>query len=56
MSKTVRIYPVPGHFLLGVPAVVQDVDPKTAALLVEHGAFSYDPSPDEPAPPPDTEE
>lgn len=39
-SKTV--YPVPGTYLMGVPAVPIVVDDETAARLVRTGAFTTD--------------
>jgi hypothetical protein len=60
MSKR-KVYPVPGCFLLGVPAV--PMVREDHAALVESGAFSYEPPPQadepgagEPEPPEPTEE
>lgn len=50
----VHVYPVPGRWLPGVPAVEQDVQEDEAAALVATGAFTLDP-PEEPAPPADEE-
>lgn len=36
-EKTVRLYPVPGQFVVGIPAVIQDVDPATAKELLAWG-------------------
>lgn len=52
---TVRVFPVPGHWLPGVPAVEQDVKEEEAAELVATGAFSLEP-PDEPVEPAEEEE
>lgn len=55
MSKrTVHLWPVPGYFLLGVPAVECEVEPARAAELVETGAFTDQPPPaaDNPEPAP----
>ena len=52
---TVHVYPVPGHWLPGVPAVEQDVKEEEAATLVASGAFSLEP-PDEPVEPAEEEE
>jgi hypothetical protein len=48
----VTIYPVPGHYLAGVPQVPLAVDAKTAERLVRTGAFTTDGSGDgqEPGP------
>ena len=40
MSNTVTIWPVPGRFLPGVPAVKQEVSPAAAKRLVESLAFT----------------
>lgn len=50
-SEPVRVYPVPGYFILGVPDVEQELPADEAAALVETGAFTFDPPlPVEPAP------
>lgn len=41
MSKSRQVYPVPGFFLLGVPAV--PMVREDHAALVESGAFTYEP-------------
>jgi len=53
---SVRIYPVPGNWLPGVPATEQDVSKKEAEELVATGAFTLDPPPaEEPDAPADEE-
>lgn len=52
MPETVRLIPVPGRFLNGVPAVEHDCDPDTAQFEVESGAFTYAQPPATAAPPP----
>ena len=52
---SVHVYPVPGHWLPGVPAVEQDVKEEEAATLVASGAFNLEP-PDEPVEPAEEEE
>jgi len=54
-AMTVHVYPVPGHWLPGVPAIEQDVKEEEAATLVASGAFSLEP-PDEPVEPAEEEE
>jgi hypothetical protein len=43
VTKRIRLWPVPGRFLLGVPAVECEVDPERAAELVATGAFTDQP-------------
>jgi len=45
--RTVRIHPVPGRFIPGVPHVSQRVSADVAAYLVAQEAFTTDPPPDE---------
>ena len=47
---TITVYPVPGRFINGYPAVAHEVDVATAELLVATGAFTE--SPPEPSAPP----
>ena len=55
MSST-HVYPVPGCWLPGVPAIEQDVSKKEAEELVATGAFTLEPPPeDEPAAPAEEE-
>ena len=53
----VLVYPVPGRFLLGVPAAPQSVPKADAERLVASGAFTEDPppSPADAEPPESTE-
>jgi len=39
------VYPIPGRFVPGVPAVEQRVSDELAAALITHGAFTDDPPP-----------
>lgn len=56
-SMPVHVYPVPGHWLPGVPATEQDVkDEEEAAALIATGAFSLDPPAEEPVAPAEDEE
>jgi len=51
MSKskdTVTVFPVDGHFLLGVAAIPQEVSSDEAEAMVASGAFSFT-QPTEPA-------
>lgn len=48
-AEPVRIWPVPGRFILGVPAIEQELPADEAAALVETGAFAYEPEPAEQA-------
>jgi hypothetical protein len=43
MSKPVTVYPVPGCFIPGVPAVPTTTTPEEAESLVSTGAFTYEP-------------
>lgn len=53
---SVHVYPVPGCWLPGVPAIEQDVSAKEAKELVATGAFSLDPpTEEEPVAPADEE-
>jgi hypothetical protein len=41
MATSVKLYPIKGHYLSGVPATVQVVDTKAEAqALIETGAFT----------------
>ena len=42
-AEAVTLYPVPGAWLPGVPAVAQRRDPETAAALIASGAFTGTP-------------
>ena len=54
---SVHVYPVPGHWLPGVPAIEQDVkDEEEAAALVATGAFTLEPPAEEPDAPAEDEE
>ncbi len=52
MPELVRLIPVPGHFINGIPAVEHDCDPEVAAFEVETGAFTYAQPPATAAPKP----
>lgn len=55
-EMTVHVYPVPGCWLPGVPAIEQDVSKKEAEELVATGAFSLEqPKEEEPDAPADEE-
>jgi len=43
VSKKVKVFPVAGRFLMGVPHVEQEVEPDQADYLVETGAFAFKP-------------
>lgn len=47
----VRLIPVPGRFLNGIPAVEHDCDPAEAVFRVQSGAFIYAQPPATAAPP-----
>lgn len=55
-QAAVRIYPVPGAFILGIPTLEQDCPADEAERLVATGAFVYqpveDPAPVDPEPSP----
>jgi hypothetical protein len=58
MAKTVRLYPVPGAYIAGVPAVVTDASAEEAQRLLAYTppAFTTDPpevASGEPEDPPD---
>ena len=38
---TVRILPVPGYYIPGIPNVPQDVDPETAAELCSYTPVAF---------------
>lgn len=46
-----QLFPVPGHYLMGVPAVPLEVDDEVAERLLRTGAFT-DEAPDEETPAP----
>lgn len=48
----VRLIPVPGRFLNGIPAVEHECDPDTALFRVASGAFIYAQPPATAAPQP----
>lgn len=53
MPELVRLLPVPGRFLNGIPAVEHDCDPDEAVFRVQSGAFTYaQPAPATAAPSP----
>lgn len=51
MAKTVRLYPVPGAYIPGVPTAVIDVSAEEAERLLAYQppAFTTDPPPEVPA-------
>lgn len=55
-AMDVHVYPVPGHWLPGVPAAEQDVSEEEAAALVASGAFTLEPPAEEPVAPAKDEE
>ena len=52
MSDLVRLIPVPGKFLNGIPAVEHDCDEDEAGFRVQSGAFIYAQPPATAAPQP----
>lgn len=55
-AVSVRIYPVPGNWLPGIPAAEQDVSKEEAEELVATGAFTLEPpKEEEPVAPADEE-
>ena len=52
MPELVRLIPVPGRFLNGIPAVEHDCDEDEAVFRVQSGAFIYAQPPATAAPPP----
>jgi hypothetical protein len=46
----VRILPVPGHYIPGVPDVAQDLDPEEAAAILAYTPAAFVLAEPEPAP------
>jgi hypothetical protein len=44
-DRGITVYPVPGFYVLGVPAVPTTTTPEEAESLVSTGAFTYEPPP-----------
>jgi hypothetical protein len=55
MPDLVRLIPVPGRFLNGIPAVEHDCDEAEAIFRVQSGAFTYAQPPATAAPQPPKE-
>lgn len=51
-KKMVKVFPVAGRFVMGVPHIEQEVESDQAEYLVETGAFALRPDPAAAAPEP----